>query len=161
MRVLAIDFETANGNSASACAIGYALMDNGEIIRSDEILIKPHPSVGYFNYGNVKIHGLTPDMVRFADDWPMVYWQIKDCFRDSVVVAHNAMFDIAVLRSINDLYHIRMPDFTYVDTVSHHAGSDALGCIAIILDAMEIYDTYEINELLDVMCMKQHHYINK
>ena len=188
MRVLAIDFETANGNSASACAIGYALMDNGEIIRSDEILIKPHPSVGYFNYGNVKIHGLTPDMVRFADDWPMVYWQIKDCFRDSVVVAHNAMFDIAVLRSINELYHIKMPDFTYVDTVSisrvihpqlinhklntvceylgyeldhHHAGSDALGCIAIILDAMEIYDTYEINELFDVMYMKQHHYINK
>ena len=109
-------------------------------------------------------------------------------FRDSVVVAHNAMFDIAVLRSINELYHIKMPDFTYVDTVSisrvihpqlinhklntvceylgyeldhHHAGSDALGCIAIILDAMEIYDTYEINELLDVMCMKQQHYINK
>ena len=83
MRVLAIDFETANGNSASACAIGYALMDNGEIIRSDEILIKPHPSVGYFNYGNVKIHGLTPDMVRFADEFVNQEYKCKTKFNFS------------------------------------------------------------------------------
>lgn len=185
MRVLAIDFETANGSFASACSIGYGLMDGGEILRSDEILIKPHPSVNYFNHGNISIHGITPDMVKFADDWPMVFWQIKDLFKDSIVVAHNARFDISVLKAINELYDIYMDDFLFVDTVNisrvihpqlvnhrlntvceylgynlnhHHAGSDALGCLAIVQDAFETFDTYDIEKLLDVMCMRSYHY---
>ncbi len=185
MRVLAIDFETANGSMASACSIGYGLMDKGEILRSDEILIRPHPSVNYFNYGNINIHGITPDMVEFADDWPMVFWQIKDLFRDSVVVAHNARFDMTVLKSVNELYDIHMDDFVYVDTVNisrvihpglpnhrlntvceylgyglnhHHAGSDALGCLAIIQDAFESYETYDIEELMNIMYMRPLHY---
>ena len=178
MKLLAIDFETANSSSASACSIGYALWDEGEIVKREEILIKPHPSVDYFYYFNTQIHGITKEMVEQEDQWPEVFEKIKDNFVDSVVCAHNAPFDMGVLRSINTLYGIKMNPFYYMDTVRlsqlmypqlrnhklntmcdyldfdlnhHHAGSDALGCLAIVLDAMDQFGIYEPLELVKAL----------
>lgn len=185
MRILAIDFETANQASESACSIGYCLWDNGEIIRSDEILIRPHRRFSYFNYFNIQIHGITPEMVKDADDWPAVYGQIAHMFIDSVVIAHNARFDIAVLRAINRLYGIEMNDFIFLDTVTisrimhpflpnhklntvcdylnvdlnhHHAGSDALGCLAIMMDTMDAYGEYDVENIMELLHYHGHHY---
>ena len=181
MRVLAIDFETANGSSASACSIGYCLWNDGEILENREILIKPHPSVGFFNYGNIRIHHITPDMVADAPSWPQVFEEIHELFDDSVVAAHNTMFDISVLKSLNSLYNIDMMNFPYIATVKisrvlhpflpnhklntvceylnlefnhHQANSDALGCIAIIEDAMNCMETFDVETLIDRMNLK-------
>ena len=185
MNLLAIDFETANGSSASACSIGCALWVEGEIIDNREILIRPHQSVGFFQYGNMKIHHITPTMVKNCPEWPDVFCDIAGLFENSLVVAHNALFDIGVLRSLNQLYGIEMNDFPYIDTVtvsriihpflpnhklntvceylnfdfSHHqANSDALGCIAIMEDAMNLMETYDVEELIDRLKKKKKWY---
>ena len=175
MRVLAIDFETANSSPCSACSIGYALWDNGEIIKKEEILIKPHRQFGHFDWRNIRIHGIKPQMVKDAQEWPEVYEKIRDCFKNSYVVAHNAPFDMGVLYSISTLYDVKAEPFEYFDSVllsrvihpslanhklntvceylnvdlnHHHAGSDALGCLAIVMDAMDIAGIYDPEELV-------------
>ena len=185
MRILAIDFETANSHPASACSIGYCLWDEGEVVDSQEILIRPHPLHGTFQYWNIRIHGITPDMVEFSEEWPMVFLQIKDLFKDSIVVAHNAPFDIGVLRALNQLYRIDMDDFVYLDTVTisrlinpglvnhrlntvceylnvdlnhHHAQSDSFGCMAIMEEAMEQFGEYDVETLMEKMYMPGRHY---
>ena len=175
MKVLAIDFETANGSFCSACSIGYCVMDNGEIIEKNEILIRPHPRYGYFSPDNTRIHGLKKEDCAGADSWPYVFNEIYHLFQDSVVVAHNAAFDLKVLKSINTLYGIDMEDFPYLDTVylsrkmfpqlpnhrlntvceylgfqfnHHQAGQDAFGCMAIIEAGMEMLNEYDIEQIV-------------
>ncbi|MBQ3376379.1 MAG: hypothetical protein IJG49_08205 [Erysipelotrichaceae bacterium] len=175
MRILAIDFETANNSFCSACSIGYCLWDQGEIIRKGEILIKPHPRYGYFSAHNTAIHGLHKSDCDCAESWPYVFSDIYPLFDDSIIAAHNAMFDLKVLKSINELYGIEMDDFPYLDTVylsrkmfprlpnhrlntvceylgfrfnHHQAGQDAFGCMAIIEAVMEMLDEYDIEKLL-------------
>ncbi len=185
MRVLAIDFETASSNPRSACSIGYGLLDEDGVIESDEILIKPHPNYSTFYYWNTKIHGLTADDVKDADDWPIVFGKIRDKFINSVVVAHNATFDIKVLKEMNALYGIQLEPFLYFDTVTlsrkvfsnlenhklntvceyigfdlnhHHAGSDALGCIAIVGSVMELISEYDIERFIERLKINIHVY---
>lgn len=38
-RILAIDFETANPSRTSMCSVGYALIEDGKIIKNEEILV--------------------------------------------------------------------------------------------------------------------------
>ncbi len=185
MKVLAIDFETANSSPASACSIGLALFEDGELTVSREILIKPYPRFSSFNYFNMQIHHITPEMVADAESWPYVFNDIYRYFLDSVVIAHNAAFDMTVLRSMNTVYGIEMEDFPYLDTVAlsrriypflanhklntvaeylnldfnhHQAGSDALACLAIVESAMDVYGVYEIEELAEVMHLRYHYY---
>jgi len=185
MKVAAIDFETANGASQSACSIGCCIMEQGEITWQNEILIRPHPRYGRFDAFNITIHHITPDMVADQPEWPAVYPQVKTCFEDAVVVAHNAAFDMRVLKSLDELYGIGMADFMYLDTVQiarflypflanakldtvcsylnmdlqhHQAGSDALGCLQIINDLMGKYQTYDIQSLIALVGLVPHHY---
>lgn len=174
-RILTIDFETANRSFCSACSIGYSLWEEGEIVRQEEILIKPHPRYGYFAPENTRIHGLTKSDCADAESWPYVFNDIYRYFEDSLVVAHNALFDLKVLKNINKLYGIEMDDFPYLDTVylsrkmypslpnhklntvcdflgfefqHHHAGSDAMGCMAIVMDVMDMLNEYDIDRLI-------------
>ena len=51
---VALDFETANRNRASACAVGLVRFDEtGEVEANLYTLLKPHPDLGYFDYGNM------------------------------------------------------------------------------------------------------------
>ncbi|MGL5979133.1 MAG: 3'-5' exonuclease [Erysipelotrichaceae bacterium] len=164
MKVLAIDFETANQYSESACAIGYVLFEDGRMVQQDAYLIKPHPRFAYFNYYNVKIHHISESMVSNAPDFAWVMHQISHLFSDALVIAHNAPFDLKVLRSLCQLYQIALPRFYTLDTVrlarvafpqleNHHlntvcsylnvpllhhdACSDAHGCMQVYLHAIE------------------------
>ncbi len=187
MRILAIDFETANSSACSACSIGYCLWDNGEIVEKNEILIKPHRLFGYFDWRNIRIHGIKQSMVKDADEWPAVYESIRHCFTDSLVVAHNAVFDMGVLASICTLYDINAEPFEYFDSVllsrvihpdlvnhklntvceylnvdlnHHHAGSDALGCLAIVMDAMDMTGIYDPQKLVQALNIHVSHFEN-
>lgn len=108
-----IDFETANNNLDSACSIGIVAVRNLQIIDSFYSLIKPNDF--YFSENNIKIHGITSDMVETA---PTVYelWpKIKHFFSPHVpVVAHNAHFDMSVL---HNTFNVDIPDFTYIDSM--------------------------------------------
>ena len=116
MNFVAIDFETANRWRNSACSVAIVEVVDGQIAGTFCELIKP-PGMA-FDAFNVKLHGITPEMVadkpRFAELWP----QMEEKLAGRVVVAHNAQFDMGVLRESLRYSHIPAPGFIYLDTVA-------------------------------------------
>jgi DNA polymerase-3 subunit epsilon len=116
MNFVAIDFETANGQRSSACALGIAIVKDGAIAERMSWLIRP--PVLNFNHFNTAIHGLratdVADKPTLAELWACVLPYIEG----QVLVAHNAAFDISVLTSTLDVYEIPHPDFHYACTMA-------------------------------------------
>ncbi len=94
----AIDFETANASRASACAVGLARVRDGVITESYGTLIQPPGTFGQFSIMNIGVHGITPEMVADAPPWPRVAAEIREFAGGDLLVAHNAVFDVSVLR---------------------------------------------------------------
>lgn len=116
MNFVAIDFETANRRRNSACAIGVVVVENGQIVEAFADLIKPHDMV--FERMNIAIHGIRPEDVVDAPYFNELYEsKLKAYLSGKLVVAHNASFDMSVLRGCLDLYDIVYPDFDYLCTV--------------------------------------------
>lgn len=102
---VAIDFETANEQRCSACAVGLALFDsNGKLAGNYYQLLKPHPEVDYFNPVNVWVHGITEADVLDAPQWPQVSDRIATFIGDRPIVAHNMAFDGYVLSDLVNIY---------------------------------------------------------
>lgn len=172
MDFTAIDFETANEDRASACALGIACIRDGNIVEKEYFLIKP-PNLR-FNHYNIKIHGIRStdviDKPTFKQLWPT----IKRHFEDKIVISHNASFDISVLRNCLDFYEISYPNLEYgctyimskkhwpqlpchkLDAVAasidfefrhHHALDDASACAQI---ALQIFNHYQAKDLTDL-----------
>lgn len=112
----AIDFETANSARSSACSVGVALVDNGEIVDKRDWLIRPEPL--WFQPGNIAVHGINEadveDAPIFAEIWP----DFSAMLEGRMVLAHNAGFDISVLRACLDEAGIDHPDLEYACTLS-------------------------------------------
>jgi DNA polymerase-3 subunit epsilon len=92
----AIDFETANRDPDSACAIGLVRVEDGRIVRRAYRLIRPWTRRFEFTY----LHGIAWRHVatarKFADVWPVIAGM---CRGVDFVAAHNAAFDEGVLRA--------------------------------------------------------------
>jgi DNA polymerase-3 subunit epsilon len=171
MKFTAIDFETANASRASACAVGLALVENGEIVGQFHQLIRPDPLV--FDPFNVSIHGITPadvaDAPTFAELWPSLLKAVS-----GPLIAHNASFDMSVLRYALAESGIPYPETDYFCTrviakltwpnqltyaldhmaellditFQHHdAAEDALACAMIALHACH---THGVGSLYDL-----------
>ena len=93
----AIDFETANRYPTSACSIGIVVVQDGEITEEFSHLIKPEPY--YFNKKFIEIHGITPVMVKDAPSFYDLWGVIGRYFDTEALVAHNAGFDMSVLKA--------------------------------------------------------------
>lgn len=172
MNFTAIDFETANEKRASACAIGITLVKNGKIAEQAYHLIRP-PEL-YFNPINISIHGITrndvDDKPTFSELWP----SIKQYFENRLVIAHNASFDMSVLRSTLDNYAIPYPELSYgctlimsrkhwpdqrgyslnviadllnIEFQHHHAMEDSLVCAQIALNILNSNMANSLKEL--------------
>lgn len=166
---LAIDFETADPGADSACAVGLARVEGGEIVKTYSTLIKPpRPRVMF-----TEIHGITYSMVKSKPNMGQIWEEIYPMFQDvDFMVAHNASFDSRVLKGSLSLYKIPMPEIPFVCTVQiarqawgifptkldhvcyhlgielnhHEALSDAVGSATILTKAirrhaMEIEET--------------------
>ena len=97
--IVAIDFETANELRSSACAVAGVRFDlsTGQKTGRMYTLINPED---YFDPFNISIHGITPDMVKDAPLFPEAMKGFYALLDDgSLVVAHNAAFDMSVLRA--------------------------------------------------------------
>lgn len=162
MNYVAIDFETANRSRASACSLAAVTVENGQIVRSAYSLIRP--PVLQFDYWNVKIHGITAKDVEDKPTFAELWDRIRPHLENKVVIAHNAAFDISVLRSVLKEYGLPHHGFRYACTVDiarrvwtdvenyklstladrfaiqfdhHHALHDARTCAKIALLARE------------------------
>lgn len=94
----AIDFETANSNSASACSVGLIRVREGVVVDRQYWLIQPPEAFAAFLPWNIKIHGITPEQVEFAESWEQQLPRLLDFLGDDIVVAHNAGFDMGVIK---------------------------------------------------------------
>ena len=181
MRIVALDFETANNHSQSACALGITVFEEGELVEEYNFLIRPHEKYRHFAMRNIEIHGISPEMVEDEKEWDEVYQEIQHLFLDAYIVAHNASFDIAVFKSLQYLYHISFQTFPYFCTVElarklypnlrnhklntvceymgielnhHEASSDARACALIVQKSMMLLGEYEITSFLKTVSLK-------
>jgi DNA polymerase-3 subunit epsilon len=163
MRAVAIDFETANEQRASPCSIGLAWINDGAIESVEHHYIRP-PGMRFASF-NIAFHGIGPDHVRNAEEFPAVLAKLAPRLSGRTVLAHNAAFDMSVVRNTCDVYGLPYPEFDYLCTVKlarqswpeltsgklndvcahlgiqfkhHDAGEDAYACAALTLEAMKV-----------------------
>jgi DNA polymerase-3 subunit epsilon len=160
MNFVAIDFETANYQPNSACALGVVKVANGIIVDKAVYLVKPPTREFTFTH----IHGLRwKDVAKeadFGEVWPKVEPLIEGA---DFLAAHNASFDKNVLLACCSTYRLAMPSLPFRCTVQvarrtwsiyptklsnvceelgielnhHEALSDAIACAKIMIAAME------------------------
>lgn len=168
----AIDFETANGSPASACSVGLVKVVNGKVVDELSWLIRPPMGHDEFWASNINIHGILPSEVVGAPEWRELDAEFRAFIGDDWLVAHNAGFDIGVLRSCCEVEHVPVPNLNYLcslqvarrtyhldsyrlpsvamaagfEDFSHHdALDDSRACAAIMLHAAK---RHEVDDLL-------------
>jgi DNA polymerase III epsilon subunit-like protein len=113
----AIDFETANLYRGSPCAVGLVRVVNGQIVDSRRWLMRPPEGYDDFDPFNIEIHGITATMVR---DQPRFAERLPDilAFAGGLpFVAHNAAFDMGVIRDACEVSDLPWPEATYACTL--------------------------------------------
>ena len=181
MRYLALDFETGNASPLSACALGASIFEDSTLIREQVSLILPPAGARKFHWGNVRVNHITEKMVADAPLFDAVWRTLADEAEGSVIVCHNAMFDVGVLSACLAHYHLPVPACRYVctvkvsrrvwpdlqnhklDTVSealgialdhHEAGSDARAAGLILQAALRETGSADVDELADKIGMR-------
>lgn len=113
----AIDFETANEYRGSPCAVGLVRVRDGVAVDERHWLIRPPARADWFSPFNVAVHGITAEMVANAGRWRDVLPAIVAYIGDDVVVAHNAGFDIGVIRYACAVENIDWPSLRFLCTL--------------------------------------------
>ncbi|MET0296580.1 MAG: 3'-5' exonuclease [Microbacterium sp.] len=158
----AIDFETANSSNASACAVGLVRVRDGRIVAKTGWLIRPPAGHDAFFELNTRIHGIRAEDVVGAMGWTEQLTHLAAFAGSDVLVAHNAGFDMAVLkraceatgddcppyryacslqvaRSVYKLESYRLPfvaaEAGFPDFAHHNATADAMACAHVMIDA--------------------------
>lgn len=174
--VVAIDFETANRLPASACAIGLAFIEDGEVTHRAYSLIRPRDMA--FDPMNIRVHGIRPTDVLDAPEFPEIWEEFRDQIDGALVLAHNASFDVRVLGASLASYGLAGPAFRSFCTVSlarrlwpdepsrrlsalaakfavrfthHHAGEDAYACARIALEGVRETESIDVLDLAESM----------
>lgn len=112
MDFITIDFETATPDRDSPCEIGLTFVEGNEIKDVKSWLIKPsyYPN---FNNFNMSIHGIKPKDVEDAPEFRDLWTEIQPLIEGQFLIAHNAGFDMSVLRSTLEFYQIPFPELQF------------------------------------------------
>lgn len=114
---IAIDFETANQNRVSACALGLVFVKNDRIAFQTSFHIKP-PIGENFSSRNIGIHGISAEDVDYAMTFDELWeCELSNYLNDNLVIFHNASMDLSVLKNLFEHYSITDYDIEYVDTM--------------------------------------------
>ncbi|WP_196493781.1 3'-5' exonuclease [Ornithinibacillus caprae] len=173
MEYISIDFETANEKRFSPCAVGIVVANETGIIDEYYSLINPNM---YFSSFNTRIHGITEDDVKEAPTFEEVWPTLNHFLSNSLAIAHNASFDMSVIRQTLDRNRIQYPELDYLCTANiaksvwpdlhnhklntladyhgisfdhHHALEDARVAAKVFLKALEAYEADSIDTFLE------------
>lgn len=175
MDFLAIDFETANPNYASVCAMGWATVRNGVITDRGSWLCRPPAGLDHFGMYNVRVHGITPETIHGQPTFNERVPEMLALLNAGLpIVAHNAAFDIGVLEQSlatcgrskpPNPYHctrnwakrlINLPKYNLPQVCNHlgvvlgkhhEAGDDALAAAQVAIRLAESVGASTIGEL--------------
>jgi len=111
----AIDFETANQDRSSVCAVGIVVVRNGEITDKFYRLIQPEPN--YYTYWNTKCHGLTAEDTANAPVFPYIWEEAEPLIEGLPLIAHNSPFDEGCLKAVFRVYQMDYPDYNFQCTL--------------------------------------------
>ena len=115
MNYIAIDFETATGSMNSACSVATVEVRDGQLKEGWTTLIQP-PGLRFDSF-NIGIHGISPKDVADAPTFAEVWEELKERLAGKIVVAHNASFDMGVLKASLLANHLQAPLFRTCCTV--------------------------------------------
>jgi DNA polymerase-3 subunit epsilon len=174
MNFVAIDFETAEYSRESAVSVGLAKYSGGRLVDSWYSLIRP-PKL-YIRPDFTDIHGLTVEDVRDASSFAEVWANsLRPFIAGLPLAAHNAAFDMSVLRAALDWYDLPVPPLKYfctlklaraawpelkshaltklgehfgIDYDAHNALADAQTCGIIACKGAETYACAHLGKLL-------------
>ncbi len=104
----AIDVETATSRGNSICAIGVVVVEHGDVSLRQHWLVQPPDNV--YARRNIEIHGIDPGMTESAPDFARVWREVHYLVGDRPLVAHNASFDVSMLRGTGQWAGVRLPD---------------------------------------------------
>ncbi|BBZ58786.1 exonuclease domain-containing protein [Mycolicibacterium monacense] len=114
---VALDFETANSYRGSPCAVGLVCVRNGVPVAERRWLMRPPEGADHFDAFNTIVHGISADMVANEPRWKDLLPTITDFIGDDVMVAHNAGFDIGVIRYACAVDNIEWPELRFLCTM--------------------------------------------
>jgi DNA polymerase-3 subunit epsilon len=174
----AIDFETAGPSAASACSVGVVVVEDGVVVERVGWLIRPPAGHDVFSEWNIRIHGITPDRVLDAAGWADQMADLLQAIGERPVVAHNARFDMGVMRAACFVSGVATPPLDYFcsllvarrtytlpsyrlpvaasaagfsDFPHHDALADAEACAAIVVHAAQRHGAADVDGLLDAV----------
>ncbi|MGG5171627.1 exonuclease domain-containing protein [Pseudarthrobacter sp. J1738] len=178
----AIDFETANGFRGSPCSVGLSKVRDGKVVDEAYWLIRPPEGHDHFEPRNIEIHGIYPEDVAQAPRFGEVFNEVSDFIGGDILAAHNAAFDLGVIRSGLEVSGLPGPAFDYVCTVilsrrcyslvsnslpfaareagvpllNHHdALEDARACAGILIDIAGRHQASSVPALFSTLGMQQ------
>lgn len=151
-------------------AVSITVIEERMITRKFYSLINPETGFAYFN---TQLTGISEEMVLDKLAFPQIWDKIEPIMSSGILVAHNAPFDMSVLKScLRDYGIVWKKNAPYLCTVQigrrvlpkmshrlnslcnyydieldhHHAGSDSLACAEILLRYIE--DGTDINQFV-------------
>jgi DNA polymerase-3 subunit epsilon len=107
-----IDVETANPDFASICQIGVVSFVDGQIVDTWKTLVNPED---YFFIANVKVHGITPEMVEGSPTFQEVDARVRGLLSGRIVVCHTAFDRVSLSKSVEN-YGLADYDCTWLDS---------------------------------------------
>ncbi|NRD08130.1 exonuclease domain-containing protein [Rathayibacter agropyri] len=170
----AIDFETANSHGASACSVGLVKVRDGRVVDRAGWLIRPPLGFDDFLEWNTRIHGIRKHDVHAAASWADQFADLVAFAGDDVFVAHNAGFDMGVIRAACAATALDHPEYDYLCSLQlarktyelesyrlpavamaagfeefrhHDASADAEACAAIVVHAAQRHGASSLAEL--------------
>ena len=160
-RYIVFDVETPNRMNDRMSAIGISVVEDHGIVDEFYTLVNPET---WFDAFNTKLTGISEATVQDAPTFPEVWEQIAPLMSSGLLVAHNAVFDLGVLKKCLSDYGIDWKPFVrYACTVQmgrrllpgmshrlnvlcayygieldhHQAASDSRACAQILLRYLE------------------------
>lgn len=151
------DVETPNRANDRMSAIGITLIKDGKIADEYYSLVDPET---HFDYFNTKLTRISAKTVNGAPNFAELWQKIEPLMNSGILVAHNAVFDMSVLKRCLNGYGITwkksakylctvqvgrrlLPDMSHklnimceyygISLNHHHAASDSRACAEILL----------------------------
>lgn len=170
LNFVALDFETANFDRASVCAVGLTKVVDSRIISTESWFVNPPTGL---DFTNTYLHGIGPEHVSGAPSWQDTLQRISRVTGLDPLIAYSP-FDKGVYNAANALTSTPPSDFVFLDALAivrhhcqlpshrlslvvehfglpgfnhHEAGADSLACAQITLRVAQERGAESIEQL--------------
>ncbi|POH62964.1 DNA polymerase III [Cryobacterium zongtaii] len=170
LNFVSIDFETANFDRASVCAVGLTKVVDGRVSSTESWFVTPPTGL---DFTNTYLHGIGLEQVSGAPSWQESLQRISQVADGDPLIAYSP-FDKGVYNAANNLTGTPSSDFAFFDALAivrhhcqlpshklplviahfglagfdhHEAGADSLACAQITLRVAQERGAGTVEEL--------------